>query len=133
MWSPWLWRWLLGPVLPVVRPLVRPVVAVTLFSVAVTLTHLPVFVTAAVRSGPAHLAQHTGLVLVSVLVWWPLLGPLPELGRLTSPVHQIVYLFFQSMAPSMAGSFLVWARTPIYRVYETFPRLWGIDATADQQ
>lgn len=129
----WLWRWLLRPVMPVFRRLVRPWVAVALFSAVTVATHLPVLVTAAVRSGPAHLGQHIALVLASVVVWWPLLGPLPEAPRLSAPLHQMVYVFFQSLVPSVVGSTLIWAQAVPYRVYEEFPRQWGISALADQR
>ena len=130
---PWLWRWLLRPVRPLVAALVRPWVAVAVFSAVTVATHLPAFVTAAVRSGPAHFGQHVALVLAAVVVWWPLLGPLPDLPRLTAPVHQMVYVFAQSLVPSVVGSSLIWSQGVPYRVYEEFPRLWGIDALADQR
>lgn len=130
---PWLWRWLLGPVLGLFRQLVRPAVAVILFSAVTVLTHLPVSVTAAVRSGPAHVAQHAALVLAGVAVWWPLLSPLPELARLAAPAPRVVYLFSQMLVPSMIGSALIWARAVPYRVYEDYPRLWGIAALDDQR
>jgi putative membrane protein len=108
-------------------------VAVTLFSAVTVATHLPVMVTAAVRSGPAHFGQHLALVLAALVVWWPLLGPLPEAPRLSAPVHQLVYVFAQTLVPSVVGSSLVWARAVPYRVYEEYPRLWGISALADQR
>lgn len=130
---PWLWYWLLRPVMAIFRRLVRPWAAIGLFSAVTVATHLPAFVTAAVRSGPAHFGQHLALVLAAVVVWWPLLGPLPEAPRLSVPVHQMVYVFFQSLVPSVVGSSLIWAQAVPYRVYEEFPRLWGIDALADQR
>ena len=130
---PWLLRWLLAPVMGLFRQLVRPWVAVLVFSAVTVATHLPPFVTAAVRSGPAHLGQHVALVLASVLVWWPLLSRLPEAPRLSAPMHQMVYVFAQSLVPSVVGSSLIWAQTVPYRVYETFPRLWGISALDDQR
>jgi len=129
----WLWRWLLRPVLPAFRVLVRPWVAVALFGAVTVATHLPAFVTAAVRSGPAHVGQHVALIIAAVIVWWPLLGPLPELPRLSAPVHQMVYLFVQSLVPSMVGSTLIWSQAVPYRVYEEFPAVWGIDDLADQR
>ncbi len=130
---PWLWRWVLRPVMPAVRCVVRPWVAVVVFTTVTVATHLPVFVTASVRSGPAHFGQHLALVLAAVVLWWPLLGPLPEAPGLTAPVHQMVYVFVQSLVPSVIGSSLLWARTVPYRVYEEFPRQWGISTLVDQR
>jgi putative membrane protein len=129
----WLWRWLLRPVMGPFRALTRPWLAVSIFSVATLVTHLPSVVTAAVRSEPVHLALHVLLVLTAVLVWWPLLSPLPEVPRLRAPVHRMLYIFAQSAVPSMVGSALVWATAVPYRVYEEFPPVWGIDDLSDQQ
>jgi putative membrane protein len=129
----WLWRWLLRPVMGAFRAVTRPWVAVTIFSAVTVATHLPPAVTTAVRSGPAHFGQHLVLVLAAVLVWWPLLGPLPEAPRLTAPVHRMVYVFFQSLVPSIVGSTLIWATAVPYRVYEEYPEIWGIGDLADQR
>lgn len=129
----WLWRWGLGPVLPLFRRLVRPAVALVVYSAVTTATHLPLLADGAVRSGPSHFAQHTAVVLASLLAWWPLTGPLPELPRIRAPRRQIVYLFFLSLAPSVAGSWLIWATTPFYGAYEPFPHLFGLDTLEDQR
>ncbi len=128
----WLWRWLFRPVMPAVRLATRPVVAIVVFSGISVATHLPALATAAVRSGPAHFAQHVALVLAAFLVWWPMTSPVPELPRLSVPIHQMTYLFFMSLAPSIAGSFIVWAREPPYRVYEQFRRVFGHGTLEDQ-
>jgi putative membrane protein len=129
----WLWRWLLRPVMAPFRVLTRPWVAVSVFSVVTVITHLPPVVTASVRSGPAHLSLHVLLVSTAVLMWWPLLSPLPEVPRLRAPVHRMLYIFAQSAVPSMVGSALIWTTAVPYRVYEEFPPIWGIDDLADQQ
>ena len=59
------------------------------------------------------------------------MSPLPELPAL-SPPGQMLYLFLQSLAPTIPASFLTFGRTPLYRIYETFPRIWGISALDDQ-
>jgi len=130
----WLWRRLLpGRALAAFRRLTRPWVAISLFGAVTVATHLPPLVTAAVRSGPAHFGQHLALVLASVIVWWPLLSPLPELPRLSAPVHRLVYVFAQSFVPSVVGSALIWSRGLPYRVYAEFPVIWGIAKLDDQQ
>lgn len=129
----WLWRWALAPVMGAFRALTRPWVAVSIFSVVTVVTHLPPVVTASVRSGPTHLSLHVLLVSTAVLMWWPLLSPLPEVPRLQAPVHRMVYIFAQSFVPSIVGSALIWTTAVPYRVYEEFPPVWGIDDLSDQQ
>jgi putative membrane protein len=65
------------------------------------------------------------------VMWWPVLSPLPELPAL-SPPSQMLYLFVQSLAPTIPASFLTFGTEPLYPVYATFPRIWGVDALTDQ-
>jgi putative membrane protein len=42
------------------------------------------------------------------------------------------YVFLQSLVPTIPATFLTFGETPLYPIYETFPRLWGISALDDQ-
>jgi putative membrane protein len=44
----------------------------------------------------------------------------------------MIYLFLQSLVPTIPASFLTFGRSPLYPVYETFPRIWGLSALNDQ-
>ena len=127
----WLWRWALRPVMPAFRALVRPPVAAVVYSTIAAATHLPVLADSAVRSGPSHLAQHAALLTAAFLAWWPLTSTMPEAPRLTWPPWRIVYLFAISLVPSIAGSFLIYAQTPVYRAYDPYPHLFGLDTLED--
>lgn len=132
---PWLARWLLWswrPAWAVVRRLARPLPAFILFNGFVIATHWPPAVELAVQSEPAHLAIHVGLVTTAVLMWMPVLSPLPELPRLSAPA-QMLYLFAQSILPTVPASWLTWADQPVYAIYETLPKLWGVSAVDDQR
>jgi putative membrane protein len=72
------------------------------------------------------------IVLSSLLVWMPLLSPLPEVPRL-QPLVRMLYLFLQSIVPTVPASFLTFGDTPLYKFYETVPRLWGISALDDMR
>ena len=62
---------------------------------------------------------------------WP--TPKSEPGNPSlAPPGQILYLFLQSLAPTIPASFLTFGHTPLYPVYATFPRIWGIGALTDQ-
>ena len=65
-------------------------------------------------------------------MWWPVLSPLPELPALSRP-GQLIYLFFQSLAPTIPASFLTFGSTPLYRFYEGVPHLWGLSTVDDQR
>jgi len=70
----------------------RPLVAATLFTAPIALWHLPVLYEAAVRHHPLHIVQHLVFLATAVLMWWPVLSPVPELPRLSYP-GQMLYLF----------------------------------------
>lgn len=116
----------------VVERLARPVPALIVFNAVIVVTHWPAFVDFTVQSEPAHFGAHTVLFVSALLMWCPVASTLPELRRL-SPPAQMLYLFLQSIVPTVPASFLVFAEEPIYHFYETVPRLWGISAGEDQR
>lgn len=130
----WLLRKLLAPrpLRQAIRLLTRPLVAFAIFNVLIAVTHWGTIVDASVRSGPVHLTVHTLLVSAALLMWWPVIAPLPETARLSGP-GKMLYLFGQSILPTVPASFLTFATEPIYKAYAEFPRLWGIGVVADQR
>ncbi|MGB2694031.1 MAG: cytochrome c oxidase assembly protein [Dehalococcoidia bacterium] len=130
----WLWQALLcGPkVYPISRLLTRPLVAFTMFNAIQVLIHLPPTVDLALHVGAFHFFVHVLLVLSALLMWWPILSPLPQLPRLSYPL-QMAYLFVQSIVPAVLASFLTFGTTVIYPFYEQAPRTWGISPLTDQQ
>ena len=118
--------------LKVMRFLTRPLVALILFNGVVLVTHWPALVDASLGSEPLHFLVHLVLFSSAVLMWWPVIDPLPELKRLSDP-GKMLYLFLQSILPTVPASFITFAETPVYRFYETVPRIWGMDVLTDQQ
>jgi putative membrane protein len=129
----WMWRMLLRPrpVFVAFRFLTRPVVALIVFNGLLLFTHWPELVRLSVSSELAHFSLHAILFGAAMVVWWPVMSPLVELPSL-SPPGQMMYLFVQSLAPTIPASFLTFGHTPLYPVYGTFPRIWGISALNDQ-
>jgi putative membrane protein len=130
----WMARELLAPprVFRVVRRLARPLPALVVFNAVLALTHWPALVDLTLRIEVAHFTVHAALFMAALLMWCPVVAPLPELRSL-SPPTQMLYLFLQSIVPTVPASFLVFAERPIYRFYETVPRLWGLSAGEDQR
>jgi putative membrane protein len=130
----WLARRILRPrwVMAIMRRVTRPLVALLLFNVFLVFTHWPTFVNSTVTSEPLHFGAHILLVVLSLIMWWPVLSPMPELPRLSSPA-QMLYLFGQTIVPTVPASFLTFGDHPFYRVYAEAPRLIpGFSAVADQ-
>jgi len=130
----WLWQWLLKRpvVFPIAKALTQPLVAFSIFNGLLVVTHLPPVVDLALHVGLFHFAVHVLLVLSAILMWWPILSPMPELPRLSYPL-QLGYLFVQSILPAVVASFITFADRPVYEFYANAPRLWGITPIDDQQ
>ena len=129
----WLLRLLIGEgrVYAVVRWLTKPVVAAVIFNVGVMIIHIPGLVNAAVTNGPLHYSLHVMTVLTALLMWMPVVGPLPEV-RL-SPGGKILYLFAQSFVPTVPAAWLTFADGVVYKSYDHLPRVFGLSVIDDQQ
>lgn len=130
----WLWQGLLRlrGVMPVARALTRPLVALAAFNTVLLLTHLPSAIELQVQQWWFHLFVHATQVAAGLLMWWPVLSPLPELPRLSYPL-QMGYLFLQSLLPSVMAAFITFSDRVVYSVYANAPRIWGISPITDQQ
>lgn len=114
------------------RRLSRPVAAIVAYNLFTVLSHWPIMVKWSVTIEPFHFLMHFLMVLTGLLLWWPVLSRLVETPRFEAPMA-IGYLFVQSLVSLVPASFLTWAESPIYKVYETTPKLWGMTALEDQQ
>jgi putative membrane protein len=131
----WLARWVLHPGsyrFRVVRWWSRFLPAVIVFNVMLVLTHVPALVTAGLENGLLHFSIHAALFLTAFIVWMPVLSPLPEIPRLTW-ILRMVYLFLQSIVPTIPASFMTLGSKPLYKHYIGLPHLWGMNALQDQQ
>lgn len=129
----WLARVLLGEgaLYKTVRWFAHPVVAGVLFNAMVMVVHIPLLVNESVQNGPLHYALHVGVVTTSLLMWLPVCGPVPEFR--IGVVGSMVYLFLQSIVPTVPAAWLTFAEDVVYRSYDIPLRLWGISAVDDQQ
>ena len=128
----WLMRVLIGDggLYRAVRWLCKPVVAGVAFNVIAMVTHIPLLVNESVENGPLHYSLHFLVVMFSLLMWMPVVGPIPEFH--IGPLAKCIYLFLQSVVPTVPAAWLTFAEGSVYDVYDTTPRLW-LDVTADQQ
>jgi len=133
----WLMRVLIGDgsVYRAMRFLTRPVVAALLFNGATLLTHLPSLVNASVGdgywNGALHYLLHVLVVSSALLMWMPVVGPIPEFQL--GPLGKGIYLFAQSIVPTIPAAFLTFAESAVYEAYARPVRLWGLSLAEDQQ
>lgn len=130
----WLLRALLRPrwLLAMVRVLSKPLVALLLFNGYIAVSHWPPVVELQVSSEVAHFLLHGVLMGTALLMWMPVLSPMAEIPRLSYPA-QMLYLFAQSIVPTVPASFLTFAGDPLYPFYAQAAPLAGIDAVLDQR
>ena len=130
--------WMLRPLLlhprvaPVARRLTRATWGFTIFNVTIAVWHLPPLYNAAVAHHPLHIVQHLMFMGTAVLMWWPLLSPLPELPRLAYP-GQMLYCFLMVIPMSIVSIYIAMADTILYPAYASAPRVWSISPMLDQQ
>jgi putative membrane protein len=131
----WVVRPLLRPrwIMALARVATRPLMAGVIFSTPILLWHIPQFYELAMRHHNLHIVQHLVFIATSVIMWWPVLSPVPELPRASYPV-QMVYLFLLGLPMSLVGALITLSDTPLYPFYVAAPlRVWGLSAVADQE
>lgn len=129
--------WMLRPALraPFVgsaaRWLTRPMHCYAVFNIVVAGWHLPPLYNVAMAHHSVHIVQHLMFLVAAVLMWWPILSPLPELPRLSYPM-QMLYLFLMSIPMSIVSVYIAYADAVLYPAYASAPRLWGLSPMDDQ-
>ncbi len=120
------------PLAPVARFLTRPAVAFAVFTVVLTAWHLPVLYNLSLAARGVHITMHLMFIASSVIGWWPLMSPLPELPRLSLPM-QMLYVTLLGMPMVVVAAFVTLADQVLYPHYAAAPRLWGISPLQDQK
>lgn len=129
--------WMLRPLLRVgfvgraSRILTRPGVCFVTFNVVLAAWHLPPLYNAAMAHHGVHIVQHLMFMAASVMLWWPILSPLPELPRLSYPL-QMLYLFLTTIPMSIVAVFITYGGTLLYPAYAAAPRVAGLTPLEDQ-
>jgi putative membrane protein len=130
----WLFRKLLSPrpAQRAVRFLSKPVIALAIFNGWAAGYHWPATVNLSVTNDAFHFLVHVVWVAAGLVMWWPVLSPLPELPHYSYP-GRMVYLFGQSVLPTVPASFLTFGTSVWYAAYEQAPALFGLSSLTDQR
>lgn len=121
-------RW----VMAIARVVTRPLAAALIFSAPIAIWHVPALYETALRHHNVHIAQHLVFLATAVIMWWPVLSPVPELPR-AQHLIQMLYLFLLGIPMSVTGALITFADSPLYPFYGAAPRVWGLSLLEDQQ
>ncbi len=131
--------WLLQPLIaqPVFRwifqTLTQPLVASILFNLTFLIWHAPGLYNAALAQGTLYHIEMLSFLLTSLLNWWPLIGPLRPLRKLSYP-QQMLYAFLDGQPVDIFAFLLVFTGVVFYKHYAIPSQLigCGYSAVADQ-
>jgi putative membrane protein len=129
----WMLRYVLKPTgIKIARAVTKPIVALIIFNTVIAVTHMSQVVDMTTHNEGFHFGMHVLLVGTSFIMWSPVLTPLIELPKLSYP-PRMMYLFVQSLLPTVPASFLTFGHTVLYKAYLHAPaRLFGMSALTDQ-
>ncbi len=130
----WLWRLLLlnRYAAPISRRVLRPAVTFIVFSLFFALWHVPVIYEGALMNPTLHHIEHLVFLVTAMMLWWPILSPLPELPRAPHLV-QLTYLFTIPIAQLPVFAMITFSPDVVYRTYEVAPRVYSwLSAHGDQ-
>jgi len=131
--------WLLRPLLRnravflAARFLTGPFIAYAIYNLVLTIWHFPTFYNWALENHNVHIAQHLMFIAAAVVMWWPIVNPVPELERIGSPMRMI-YLFALGFPMTIISALITLSDKVIYPWYEQAPRVFeSLSALHDQQ
>jgi putative membrane protein len=104
------------------RWLTRPSGAFATFNLVLVAWHLPPIYNLAMEQHPFHVAGHLLMIAAAVVLWWPMLSPLPELPRAPYPL-QMLYLFLVGLPMVVVSIFISMADGILYPYYARAPRV----------
>ncbi len=111
----------------------HPLVAFFGFNVVFALAHVPAFYEATLTNELLHALEHLVFVGTAMLMWMPVLSPVPEIAPTYPPLGQVLYLFLQTVPASLLGALLAATGTAYYPTYVMAPRIVSLSALEDQQ
>ena len=112
-------------------PLASPWTGIAIWLGLMYLWHVPALYEAALRNPLVHVLEHGAFFTAGVMVWWPLIQPVPMRRRLTG-LSTVAYIGIAKFGLAALGLYLTWSGTVLYEFYEGVPRVWGLSAIADQ-
>ena len=113
------------------RHLAHPLVALPLWAVDLYVWHVPVLYQAATEHSAIHALQHSCFIGFGILMWMPLVGPLPQPKWFGIPA-KIGYLIGVRFVGIVLGNVFMWSNSVFYPDYAAGEAKWHLSAVTDQ-
>ncbi len=110
----------------------RPFPAFVACNLVFAVAHLPTLYDLTLRNHNVHVLEHVLFMTTAIVLWWPLLSPLPEVPRVNHAL-QLLYIFLQVLPGSLIGGLITNTDRPIYPFYAAARRIVDLDPVQDQQ
>ena len=131
--------WLIAPlalhpiIKPVLRFLTRPTVDLVHFNLAFLIVHIPAALKVLMFSADAlHYLTYFAILSSALLMWWPVMNPLPHTLPGVGLRGQLIYLVVLLFAHNPFSSVFSYAPGLIYPWYAEAPRVFGLSPIQDQ-
>jgi putative membrane protein len=112
------------------RTLTHPLIAFPLWVINLYVWHIPVLYDAAQGASAVHALEHTCFIGFGVLMWMPLVGPLPQPAWFAIPA-KLGYVVGVRFAGTVLGNVFMWSNDVVYSRYAA-PNDWDLSPLTDQ-
>jgi putative membrane protein len=113
------------------RYLSHPLVALPLWAVDLCVWHIAVLQQGALANEPVHALEHACFIGFGVLMWMPLVGPLPQPRWFGLPA-KIGYVIGVRFVGTVLGNVFMWSNSVFYPDYAPGEAPWHLSALTDQ-
>jgi Predicted membrane protein len=114
------------------RFLAHPIVCGIIYTVVISVWHMPLLYDLALRNKVVHVLEHLMFFGAALFYWWPMLSPsraLPPIGH----ASQILYFFAVVVGMTPVFAYITFSHEILYPTYEYAPRLLANFTPADDQ
>jgi putative membrane protein len=115
------------------RFLTHPATAWVFYNVVFIGWHIPGMYNAALINHNVHIVQHLTFMAAAVMMWWPVINPVPELQRIPDGPLQMMYLFAFGVPSTIVAAFITLSDVVFYPWYAVAPRVSGLGPLEDQR
>jgi putative membrane protein len=115
------------------RRALHPLVAFGAFNLVFSAAHIPAFYELTLHSELLHASEHLVFLATAIIMFMPVLSPLPELLPRYHPLAQVLYLFLQTVPAGLVGALVTLAAAAYYPTYAAAPRITALSPLEDQQ